>query len=207
MRPISKADLTARWSVASVSPGLVRYAFNLDGVDDVVVTPTLGMTSATVDMWIYPGRVDGDTRLFSQMSGATSQAGAIAFEPTGPGNPGSLWVWNQGWRRLSPNNTVSANTWSHLAFVYTGGAVTLFVNGVQVGSAPSAFDFSVNALGIGAPFLMTFGRSFSGLIDEFAVFNRPLTAAEIQSMHLAGSAGTCRLSLYWREVSDRHGTL
>ena len=52
------------------------------------------------------------------------------------------------------------------------------------------FTFSTNAA-IGATG-DDFGGAFLGLIDEVSIYNRALTAAEIQSIFAAGTAGKCR---------------
>jgi hypothetical protein len=168
------------------APGLVNEAFSLDGIDDVVRTPPLGLTSGTVQFWIYPFRVSGDTRLFSQESGPTTQGGATGFDQANLGNPGSVWVWTGlQWSRLSPNFTVPASDWSHLTFVYLEGGGKLYVNGQVTGKVLSPFDFNGVGLGIGAKFVGTWGQTFWGLIDEFQVFDRPLTDSEIEASYRA----------------------
>src|SRR5262245_30746986 len=86
---------------------------------------------------------------------------------------------------------LTANTWTHLAATYDRTTIRLYVNGVQVASAAqtAAISTSNAALTIGAN---TYGEYFNGLVDEVRIYNRALTAAEIQTdmaTPLGGSAG------------------
>jgi hypothetical protein len=67
-----------------------------------------------------------------------------------------------------------------LAFTYDGATLWMFVNGVQVSStaAPGAASVTPNALRIGGD--SVWGEYFKGLIDEVRIYNRALTAGEIQ---------------------------
>ena len=76
--------------------------------------------------------------------------------------------------------TLAVNTWTHLAATYDRATIRLFVNGVQVSTAAqtAAVSTSNAVLTIGANF---YGEYFAGLIDEVRIYNRALSAAEIQT--------------------------
>jgi glucose/arabinose dehydrogenase len=76
---------------------------------------------------------------------------------------------------------IPLNTWTHLAATYDGGTVRMYVNGTEVGSRPGSGTVltSTGALRIGGNSL--WGEYFSGRIDEVRVYNRALTASEIQA--------------------------
>jgi concanavalin A-like lectin/glucanase superfamily protein len=76
---------------------------------------------------------------------------------------------------------IPTNVWTHLAATYDGTRVRLFVNGVEIdnnaggladhderGSAPDRWQFDQ-------------GEYFRGLIDDVRIYNRALSAAEIQA--------------------------
>src|SRR5204863_3719140 len=73
------------------------------------------------------------------------------------------------------------NAWSHLAATYDGSAVRLYLNGAQVASTPAsgAAQTSSSPFRIGGD--SVWGEYFKGLIDEVRVYNRALTAAQIQA--------------------------
>jgi hypothetical protein len=73
------------------------------------------------------------------------------------------------------------NAWSHLAATYDGATVRLYVNGVQVAAtvAKDSIITTTGALRIGGNSI--WGEFFTGRIDEIRLYNRVLTAAEIQA--------------------------
>jgi Concanavalin A-like lectin/glucanases superfamily len=76
---------------------------------------------------------------------------------------------------------LTLNVWTHLAGTYDGGTLRLYVNGVQVSTLAKtgALTTSTNPLQIGGDSI--FGQYFQGKIDEIRVYNRALSATEIQS--------------------------
>jgi hypothetical protein len=75
---------------------------------------------------------------------------------------------------------LSANAWTHLAGTYDGATVRLYVNGVQVSSRAQtgAIPISTNPLQIGGDTI--YGQYFPGRVDEVRIYNRALSATDIQ---------------------------
>ena len=75
---------------------------------------------------------------------------------------------------------VAVNTWTHLAGTYDGATLRLYVNGVQISSRAQtgAMTVSTSPLQIGGD--SVYGQYFQGTIDEIRVYNRALSAAEMQ---------------------------
>lgn len=83
------------------------------------------------------------------------------------------------------------------------GLVTLYENGVVFNQAtgplgyltPSNTDEGDDG-GLGGAVLIgngyQYARPFPGLIDELQVFNRELSASEVQAVVAAGPAGVCK---------------
>ena len=70
---------------------------------------------------------------------------------------------------------------TRLAVTYDGATLGLFVIGVQVssGAVGGAASVTTGALRIGGN--SVWGEYYKGLIDEVRIYNRPLSAAEIQT--------------------------
>src|SRR5439155_13067678 len=82
------------------------------------------------------------------------------------------------------------NTWTHLAGTFDGATYSLYMNGQLLSTAPGTLGQTNTApLKIGGS---GDSATFGGLIDEVEIFNRALTASEIQSIFNAGSAGKCK---------------
>ena len=85
------------------------------------------------------------------------------------------------YRIATGTSQLPINTWSHLASTYDGTTLRLYVNGTQVGSVATtgSIEVSSGVLRIGGNTI--WGEYFSGLIDEVRIYNRALSATEIQT--------------------------
>jgi hypothetical protein len=109
--------------------------------------------------------------------------GILSFNFAGltPGGIPVSWI-----EVLSPQNSLVLNSWQHVAATFDGDSVKLYVNGVQVGL--TLFQGTIVAsnasnIRIGALSDNTYGpdRFWNGLIDEVRVWNRELSALEINT--------------------------
>jgi hypothetical protein len=91
--------------------------------------------------------------------------------------------------------SVEPRRWYHVAATYDGSTQRLYADGARV-----AFSIVDAPLPPGAAhevFISSLaGSSMNGLIDEVAIYNRALTAAEIQSHFTAGRAGMCKAPVF-----------
>ena len=81
---------------------------------------------------------------------------------------------------LRSPSALPVNQWTHVAGTYDGTTLRLYVNGTQVSSQAKTGALQVNGLPlrIGGN---TYGSEFfRGLIDNLRIYNRALSAAEIQ---------------------------
>ncbi|MBI85026.1 MAG: hypothetical protein CMJ81_17670, partial [Planctomycetaceae bacterium] len=167
-----------------------------DGVNDVLTVPVpLDQDSrgGTFEAWVYPESVDGIGQLISTAddgSGWTlSRSGA------------SWWITAGGFP-YSTGLTVDANQWQHLAAVFDpDNGVTLYKNGVRSSYLPATVDSGVttDTINIGARLHdpgpgdpSVFFNFFEGRIDEFRVWDRPLSEQVIRSrmtLPLVGDEG------------------
>lgn len=103
----------------------------------------------------------------------------------------------------SPAQIVVTNDWHHVAAVGDGANITFYVDGVGyagsgvMGAKPSGV--STRTLNIGRCPSSSPECQFNGLIDEPAIYNRALSASEIQAIYHSDSSGRCGLV----GVSDR----
>src|SRR5438128_8290987 len=76
---------------------------------------------------------------------------------------------------------MSLNAWTHVAAAYDGSSMKLFINGVQAASRTQTgvMTASSGPLRLGGNAL--FGQYFSGTLDDVRVYNRALSASEIQT--------------------------
>lgn len=102
---------------------------------------------------------------------------------------------------VSPANTVIPQVWQHIAWIYDGTAIKLYVNGTLKGSKPASGTFlgpNVN-FAIGKSLLGGFNFVYGGRVDEVSVWNKGLSQTEIQDMMTNELTGTePNLQLYYK---------
>ncbi|MDD5695402.1 MAG: LamG domain-containing protein, partial [Bacteroidales bacterium] len=102
---------------------------------------------------------------------------------------------------VAPANTIIPQVWQHIAWIYDGSAITLYVNGNFIGSKAASGNFvgeTVN-FGIGKSLLGGFNFVYGGKIDEISAWNIALTQTQIQDMMNDELTGTEEgLQLYYK---------
>ena len=154
---------------------------------DYVTLPDPVLPRGSVEMWINPTTLTGDQRLFSQASGAITQAGTLAMNQSS-GESGSLWVWDgAAWQRLSDSGSLSAGSWNHVVVDYSGSSATAFVNGAQtLYVAPTRFDFSGVGVSLGGKSFGSGGNTYNGALDDVRVSSALLNDYEVADHYRKG---------------------
>jgi len=173
--------------------GRVGQAFIFDGSGDGVGVgnPTnLQLQTFTIEAWVKRSSA-------SRASLDPYQSGVIFEGPWG-GYGFGLWddgrpfLTKVGYDNTSPTFAITdTNSFHHVAVTKSGSAVTFYLDGVAqvVGPYNSTFEFGGPAA-IGARG-GDYAASFLGSIDEVSVYNRALSAGEIQGIFGAGTSGKC----------------
>jgi hypothetical protein len=185
----------------------------LDGVDDGVQLAKNtfdGLTSITVDAWVQFNQVesptyDGQAFIAARKEGFFNYFTFVKFDttqPFGPNFDNKLYLETTVGSNIcgyvaSTSYSFLAGQFYHIAVTKSAGTVTFYVDGAQLGSqitdnnCNGAIDTNTGFTFIGRhdgpnP------RAFDGLIEEVEIFNRALSADEIQAIFNAGTAGKCR---------------
>lgn len=190
--------------------GLVGGAFSFDGMDDFVeVAPAANLDitgSITLIAWVnvqdfgtdgfggnpHPsvigkgnvGNFDESYALFVN----PDQTASILVNTTGT---------SSGRKIVGSGMALTAGSWHLIAGTYDGTAVRFYLDGQEVGFTghTGAMHLTPDPVLIGKADRGTSGIApgfFEGLIDEPQVYDRALTATEIQSIYDAASAGQCQ---------------
>ena len=166
-------------------PGTRGTAMSFDGVDDVVIVPhsaSLNITGAiTIGAWIRRNVI------YRQDDVIHKTGGGYLFRVLVNASQNRLQfnVQDSGgvWRGVSSNpNAVSNTEWHHVAVSYERPTVRFYVNGQPWGTGVRDFDMLST---LGELLIGSFWRTgfYSGLIDDVRIYNRALTASEIQTLY------------------------
>ena len=182
---------------AGYADGCLGQAFVLDGIDDYVdISGTNYISGArTCVLWVKPNLTAGLGAPLMTFGAVGGPGDFLAMNGNGPHPnfptmlPYEVFVDHWGVAPYRSWVSATANAWNHVAVVYSGLTVTIYLNGVP--SAPvtgGLYDYSIGTLDIGGSRIggTTTRSAFRGLIDDAAIYNRALSAAEIKDLYAEG---------------------
>lgn len=160
--------------------GKVGQALSFDGVNDSIDTPSAGHAApCTVAAWVnQSARVSGGAPITDGFGGGGTTY-SLRAEQFGGDNVG-ITQYGTADYTFSPTFSVPLNTWTHLTFVVNTGTATLYANGIERGTISQTLACPADNIGGG-------GSDFvPGLIDDVRVYNRALSASEINKLYQMG---------------------
>ncbi len=163
--------------------GKVGQAIQLDGARDFVsVESSFDLPVYSAALWF---RVDGGAGNRDVLSVYDSDGGhGILLEITGTGQVRYLHrpvVSTQGGSNVYSDAGYDDGTWYHVAVVKSAEAMTLYVNGEPAGAVAdsASFDKTLTRLALGVLKHDNLARFFPGALDEFYLYGRVLSQAEV----------------------------
>ena len=157
--------------------GRFGAAASFDGVNDridIADSNSLDLTvGMTLEAWVRPTALGWRTAILKERPGGL----AYGLYASTDNNRPSAEIHAE----TRAPSAIAMNVWTHVATTYDGATLRLYVNGAQVSSraVTGPITISSGALRIGGNAVWG-GEYFKGLIDEVRVYNRALTAGEIQ---------------------------
>ena len=96
-------------------------------------------------------------------------------------------------------NSISTETWYHLALIYDGTNLILYINGIEAGSTSASGQITNESvpLKVGRLVFQTTNFDLDGQADEVGLWNVALTAEQIQDYMYADLTGEEGLVGYW----------
>ncbi len=175
------------------APGVVGQAFSFAGTAPGIIVgdPAAFRTQDfTIEAWVKRASTSLTTELGF---GGVMFAGGSGSYGLALLDDGTLSVSQVGVDKVGSTGRITDTQWHHVAVTKAGPDVRFYIDGAAAGSA--GYDrtftfgtpFAIGSLGV------TIGQNYTflGSIDELGLYNRPLSAAEIASIHQAGAAGKC----------------
>jgi hypothetical protein len=169
----------------SYSSGMIGQAIDLDGADDYITLPE-GVADAkdiTVSAWVNWNGGDQSQRIFDF---GTSTMEYLCMEPRSGDDTMRFSIKNdKNVKQYVETSQLPIGEWVHVAVTLRGDTGTLYINGQAVDSNDS---MTYNPIDF-APTNNYIGKSqfdhdpyFNGSIDDFRVYNYPLSGSEIWSI-------------------------
>jgi hypothetical protein len=142
-----------------------------------------GNDKYTIQAWLYPNQTGGTQYVFSN---GLVDGSAVSLYLTAGLSSGQMIINTKHGTDTLIGGTVSTNAWSNVAVTYDGQTLTLYINGQQSTTKPSA---SMPPVSQSNPFIGAGLRSaipnitgfFQGLIQSVDVWNVSLSAADLNT--------------------------
>jgi hypothetical protein len=178
---------------AEFVPGKTGRALSFRQVGDRVdfgTDSSLNPASFTLCAWIMPAPHDNPwTDIFSKHSNGQGHAGLVVRIDANRPEFG-IGIGDGQWHFLRPGMPIPLEQWSHFAATHDTNTSSIYINGQLARSAPS--DGPVIASQDPCYIGMTREHDelqFYGLIDEPALFDRAMSADEVQQIYQLGVKG------------------
>ena len=195
---VGSANGTASGVTFSTSAGRSFADFGANSYIDLGVSSGFDISGAgdfSVSAWINP---DSLSLPFGQI------AGSVVSGASSPANAGWQLAINQGVLRFRVGGSGShedldytlpvdvAGSWNHVTATRDGTSVKLYLNGVEVASGTFASVYDTHTatawhkMSIGGYYANSqWYTGYDGKIDDVRIWNRNLSAIEVESLHLA----------------------
>jgi len=180
---INNGTPTGTNNATGISSGAMRF----DGVDDYISATddnSLDITSEiTLSAWIYPLELANSQVIIQKGDGDVSYNYYMRAS-----SDGSLkFISSGGASNDSSAGLISANQWHHAVITFDGTNVRYYVDGAFDSSDGAAWgSANANPLYIGWDAFGAGSNYFNGSIDEVLIYNKTLSAAEVQDLYKAG---------------------
>ena len=174
---------------ATWTTGIVGNALSFNGSGNRVLLGFIASTDhVTLEAWVkLPSDPVYDSPIIAKER-ASGYGGSynLALQPTR--QPRFLINVGVYWDFLYSPNLIDVNVWYHLAGTYDGSEMKIYVNGELKSTLPVVGSVQEG----GKPVYIGNnggGRYHKGLIDEVAIYNRALTACEVNQHYQNGLDG------------------
>ena len=167
--------------------GKKAQAVSLNGSNQYISLPA-GLLSTlndfTIATWVNPASISAWSRIFD--FGSSTRVNMFLTPSTGSTLRFALTTGGSGGEQRINGSAPLTTGWHHLAVTLSGNTGTLYLDGVQVGQNTA---MTLRPSSLGNTSNNWIGRSqystdpyFNGLVDEFRIYARVLSASEILAL-------------------------
>ncbi|MHC4156530.1 MAG: LamG-like jellyroll fold domain-containing protein, partial [Planctomycetota bacterium] len=157
-----------------------------DGRDDYMSIPDFHLAKFSFSVWLQPLDLSDNRRVFLLDDGdcffaiQLNNRGGVGFEAS---TAGGETDWDVGVKEYDWR--LGEDMWTHIVVTYDGRTVNIYKDGELTESGMGEFIKSVRGTAYIGGTDKYRGQFWHGMLDEVAIFNRPLSAAEVNRLYMA----------------------
>jgi len=182
-------------TMPTLTTGKWGNGLEFDGVDDYVnvsASTQLNLSKWAITAWVYGANF------------ATGSNTMLAKDNTGSGNTNQYWLrvddWGEDFRfnaafgtgsgseKVTSSFVPQESQWYHIVYSFNGTNNLLYINGTLDNSTVTSSSPYTNSDPLTIGMWGNSWQPFNGSIDEVAIYNRSLSAAEVAALYNAGKA-------------------
>lgn len=166
--------------------GVEGQGFSLDGASSISGSDTgfpSGNNSLSFSGWVNPSSFSGNPFVFQYGTRTTGEDFEVILLTSG-----KIQIAKEGTALLTTTSAISLNVWTHVAVTYDATTLKVYINGIQdATTATPTFGIILSAYYVG----QTGSNSsyYTGLVDEFRVYNIALSASQVSALYMVGKYG------------------
>jgi hypothetical protein len=180
------------YSTTSLPAGKYGNAGTFNGSNQYVSIPdnsNLGSSYMTVSAWIYTSTFNTNGSIYNRRT--ADNTGGVTMQPYNTSGNIICYFYIGGiWVSVATSIALPVSQWGLITYTYDGSTIKAYVNGIPAGS--TSVSGTINnptspLVQIGKN--VTSATTFNGLIDEVRIYNRALSASEVQQLYLSSGVG------------------
>jgi hypothetical protein len=141
--------------------------------------PALG-ARITIAFWMRPSSLSSSRRTALALVRMASPVVGLQFGQDA--NRAAVWFYGDNSTLITGSQTVTTNTWYHVAYTFEGNTHRLFLGGASIGSSTRAAPAGLPTILRFATYGSSTSQLFVGQLDEVHVYDRALPATEIAAL-------------------------
>ena len=198
-----KTLVTILLCLAIPATGMSSGAMRFDGVDDYIAlnnTIYSQNNAMTLSAWFRTDSSSTTQRVFARGIGSndfTLQIFSNGIRGIVGGNGGGQVVGSSA--------SISSDTWYHVALVFDGVTLDLYLNGALKHSDPAVTTTATTAQNSTIGARTNFGEKFAGQIAEVLIYNKTLSGPDIEAMYASSGAWHSKGGLISRWSMENNG--
>lgn len=191
---------------ASGWTGLNRYTLDFDATNEAMTVPStadfaFGTSGFAISFWFKPDGANAGTKnIFDMRAAGVTEVPSLWLSSGGAGSDIKYYA-SGSYLAQNLNVTINSGTWYHLLITNDGSTTDMFLDGnsTAIATGTDTTNYETCGLSLGKYYANT-SYSFSGSIDEFAIFGSDQTSnlSTIYNSGVPGNLASLNPIAWWR---------